>query len=192
MGRYPAEPMPRGAPFGRFREANRATRADGSIAGLVAFSSVVVEVLRSREGEQALRHAVELAGTEGRVTVVGVAVTSRPEGCCGAERATRAIWNRLMRERAAEDCEYAAALLGSGAVERRVFEGRSRASALSAAAGELAADVLVVPSARGPLGQLALRGLRRRVGCPVLEGPPRSDDGPSRRPRHAAQPRPAA
>jgi hypothetical protein len=102
------------------------------------------------------------------------------------------MWNRVTRERAAEDCEYGAALLACGAAARRAFEGTSRGKALSAAALELAADVLVVPAARGPLAQLALRGLRRRVGCPVLEGPPRSGAAPDRRPRHAAHPRPTA
>ncbi len=153
------------------------------------FSRVLVEAVPSREGEQALRYAAGLLGAEGRLTVVGVAVTSRPEGCCGMERATRVMWNGVMRIRAAEDCEQAAAVLGSGTAEHRVFEGSSRGKALSAAASKLAADVLVVPAAGGPLDQLALRRLRRRVSCAVLECP---DGAPDGRPRRAARPRPAA
>jgi hypothetical protein len=135
------------------------------------FPRVVVEAVPTRKGERALRFAAELAGAHGRLTVVGVAVMNEPAVCCSVERVTQAMWNGVMRERAVEDCAYAATVLGSGAAERRVVEEASRGKALSVAARELAADVLVVPAARGPFDRFALRRLRRRVRCAVLECP---------------------
>jgi hypothetical protein len=66
----------------------------------VGFSHVVVEAVPSGEAEQVLRYAAGLAGTEERLSIVGVAVTRAPGFCCGVEGWTQRMWNAAMRERA--------------------------------------------------------------------------------------------
>jgi nucleotide-binding universal stress UspA family protein len=138
-------------------------------------SHVVVLFRPSAEADDALREALQLARSAGaRLTVLTVAVVEPVNRRCCDIRSR--YWNQVMHERAGEQLESAARLLGrEPGVELAVASGSSIPSVLAREAAARGGDVIVVPRGALPWFHPGARSLRRKVrrlgSCDVLELP---------------------
>jgi hypothetical protein len=104
---------------------------------------------RSRQGDEAIRKAADIAALTGaKLTIVAAAVTERVDiGCCDL-RST--YWNGVVKELAADDLLRAQRVLGPiRAASVRIVAGPSLSSALAAEAERCGADTIVLPAQRG-------------------------------------------
>lgn len=115
---------------------------------------VLVGYEPSKRGQAALRHAIELARAAGsRLTVTTVVPHARVNGCARC-RQSAVLWNQEMREVAAEEMAGAAELVGDRQNVEYVAGYGEPLLAMTEAAQQCAADVIVLPEQPTGLGRL--------------------------------------